>query len=212
MESERTIVIEIMEDGPFIVKGLGKLRNSQGGELPVGETAALCRCGSSRNKPFCDGSHKKTGFTGKRETDKPIDKEKQYEGAEITIHDNRLVCSHAAECVNNLPSVFRREERPWITPDMAGADEIISVIKKCPSGALSYTINGAHYRDFGFETAITITKNGPYQVAGDIELNIDQELQPPSSEHYVLCRCGASGNKPYCDGSHKVIGFADDEG
>lgn len=54
----------------------------------------------------------------------------------ITIHDKRKICSHAAECVNNLPSVFRLNSRPWIDPDGASSEEIIDSIRKCPSGAL----------------------------------------------------------------------------
>lgn len=209
-ESRPHAVIEIMEDGPFIVKGLENFYDSKGEELDAGDTVALCRCGFSSNKPFCDGTHKKKGFSGKRETEKPIDREKQYEGKEVTVRDNRLICSHAAECVNNLPSVFRPNERPWIVPDNAGAEEVVEVIKKCPSGALSYKLDGVLHRDFGHKPGITVTKDGPYAVTGGLILKIEEELQPPSKEHYVLCRCGASKNKPYCDGSHKDIGFTDE--
>lgn len=201
--------IEILEDGPFIVKGLTSLKSSRGDKLETEKTAALCRCGSSSNKPFCDGTHKKIGFSGKRETDKPLGREKEYPGGGITVHDNRLICSHAAECVNNLPSVFRLGDRPWIAPDNSSADDVISVVRKCPSGALSYTAEGTTHRDFDHATEIIVTENGPYNVTGHIELKIEDELKPPSTEHYVLCRCGASKNKPYCDGSHKDVGFKD---
>jgi uncharacterized Fe-S cluster protein YjdI len=75
------------------------------------------------------------------------DKRKSYVGKIITIHDNRRICSHAAECVNNLPSVFKLNSRPWIDPGAAEVEEIADTIKKCPSGALSYSINGIEYRD-----------------------------------------------------------------
>ncbi|MCZ6469490.1 MAG: CDGSH iron-sulfur domain-containing protein, partial [Candidatus Dadabacteria bacterium] len=103
----------------------------------------------------------------------------------------------------------RLGESSWIAPDNASAEEVISVIKKCPSGALSYLVQGTHQRDFDHSPEILITKNGPYSVTGNIEINLEEELQPPSKEHYVLCRCGASKNKPYCDGSHTEAGFTD---
>jgi len=210
-ETNKEIAIEILEDGPLIVKGIKHIKNSKGEMVEVEKVAALCRCGQSDNKPFCDGTHKKAGFSGEREIDKPLHKEKAYEGKDLSIFDNRVICSHAAECVGNLPEVFRLGERPWIAPDNASREVVVSVVEKCPSGALSYLINGVHKRDFSLETEISITKNGPYNVAGNIEINIDEDLMPPSGEHFSLCRCGASKNKPYCDGSHHEIEFADED-
>ena len=106
------ITIEVLEDGPLIVKGITSLTNSKSETVDVEKVAALCRCGHSSNKPFCDGTHKKVGFSAKREIDKPIDKEREYAGEDIAIYDNRVICSHAGECVRNLPSVFRLGERP----------------------------------------------------------------------------------------------------
>lgn len=67
------------------------------------------------------------------------DRMDDYEGKEITLHDNRGVCSHAGYCTDNLPSVFIMEEEPWIELNGAHAEETARVIKMCPSGALSYT-------------------------------------------------------------------------
>ncbi|NIR47721.1 hypothetical protein GWO43_04615, partial [candidate division KSB1 bacterium] len=92
--------------------------------------------------------------------------------------------------------------RPWIEPDADEAEKIIDVIERCPSGALSYTIDGVHHRDQEREPAILIARDGPCNIVGGIELQVPEELQPPSCEHYSLCRCGASKNKPYCDGAH----------
>ncbi|MEM7008499.1 MAG: CDGSH iron-sulfur domain-containing protein [Thermodesulfobacteriota bacterium] len=210
-ESDIKVSIEIMEDGPLLVKKLTSLKNSKGENIETQKITALCRCGASSNKPFCDGSHRKVNFSGQRETDKPIDKEREYAGKEITVYDNRLICSHAAECVKNLPEVFRLGDRPWIAPDNASPDEIISVVKKCPSGALSYSLGGDHVRDFGLPIEIDIAKDGPYNVTGNIVINVEDHLEPPSKEHYALCRCGASKNKPYCDGSHADAHFKDQD-
>lgn len=175
------------------------------------ETMSLCRCGASANKPYCDGSHVVEEFSGKREIEKPLHKERTYVGEKITIHDNRRICSHAAECVDRLPSVFRKEGRPWIDPDGDDVEKIIDVVARCPSGALSYTIDGVHHRDQEREPAIHIARDGPYNIVGGIELQIPDELQPPSREHYSLCRCGASKIKPYCDGSHSSVEFRDEK-
>ena len=202
--------IDISGNGPFIVTGLGSLKNSKGESIECKEKLALCRCGGSSNKPFCDGTHSKNGFSGERLSDNDIHRERSYQGKDITVNDNRTICSHSAECVKNLNKVFNSDRKPWISPDNATPEEIMNVIKKCPSGALSYTINGKQVRNFDRDQEIIISRNGPYNVKGGIQLNIDDDQKPPASEHFTLCRCGASKNKPYCDGSHSEINFKDD--
>jgi CDGSH-type Zn-finger protein len=216
----------LLNDMPKIVENL---QNSKGKPLSTVAGVALCRCGASKNKPFCDGTHATIGFSSENkgiekdgsgeEKNKVIkDKRKDYVGKKITVHDNRRICSHAAECVNNLPSVFRLNTRPWIDPEGANVEEIINTIRKCPSGALSYSIDGIEHRDQN-ETApmVTVSKDGPYLITGGIELiggdanNTIQFGDGASKEHYTLCRCGVSNNKPFCDGMHKVINFKDDK-
>src|ERR687883_1790991 len=207
---------------PKIVENL---QNSKSEPLSTVSGVALCRCGASNNKPFCDGTHATIGFSsenkgtekdaGGEEKNKVIkDNRKDYVGKKITVHDNRRICSHAAECVNNLPSVFKLNARPWIDPDGATLEEIINTIRKCPSGALSYSIDGIEYRDQNERMPmITVSKGGPYLVTGSINLMGDniQWAEGASKEHYVLCRCGASNNKPFCDGMHRVINFKGDK-
>jgi uncharacterized Fe-S cluster protein YjdI len=140
---------------PKIVENL---QNSKGELLSTVSGVALCRCGASKNKPFCDGTHATIGFSSENKGaendcsnsgEKKVirDKRKDYVGKKITVHDNRRICSHAAECVNNLPSVFKLNSRPWIDPDAARVEEIVDTIRKCASGALSYSIDGIEYRD-----------------------------------------------------------------
>ncbi|NIP31146.1 MAG: hypothetical protein GTO02_15645 [Candidatus Dadabacteria bacterium] len=206
-----TIKIDVLENGPLIVDNLPRLVNSKNKEVPIDEKIALCRCGKSRNKPFCDGTHKKIGFSGERERKIPLTNEKEYTGREINVYDNRAICCHATQCISNLRSVFDINSRPWVNPDNGSAERIINVIKKCPSGALSYSVDGVHQRDFEREAQIKINKNGPYEIVGYVELDVPDEIQPPSKEHYSLCRCGASKNKPYCDGSHYTINFKEED-
>ena len=200
-------------------KIIENLENSKGEKLSNTIGIALCRCGASKNKPFCDGSHSIIGFSSKNDKsnhskDKGTISKKSYPGKKITIHDNRKICSHAAECVNNLPAVFRLNEKPWIDPDQVNSiQEIIRTIKKCPSGALSYSIDGIEYRDYDGKQLVKVSKNGPYYVSGGIDLMLEEGDFPDdmSREHYTLCRCGASKNKPFCDGAHSSINFIDEK-
>ncbi len=131
--------IEVLDDGPLVAEGLDKLDNSKGDELGIKEKVALCRCGASGNKPYCDGSHKRIAFSSKVEKDKP--------------------------------------------------------------GALSIDDGG---------NEIKVLKNGPYEVRGCL-LDIKAPMGLSRDKPYYLCRCGASGNKPFCDGSHKTIQFSDEK-
>lgn len=197
------------------------LQNFKGEPLSTTVGTALCRCGGSKNKPFCDGTHNVIRFSSANKTlenddIKKIvikDKRRDYPGKEITVHDNRKICSHAAECVNNLSSVFKLGSRPWINPDASKMNDIVDVVRRCPSGALSYSIDGVEYRDPEEQRnpTVTVLKNGPYHITGGIEL-IGENTQfgeGASKEHYTLCRCGASENKPFCDGAHKSSNFND---
>jgi CDGSH-type Zn-finger protein len=205
-----------LPDGPFMYEnGLypeaGGIYDSSGREIEVGEKAALCRCGGSANKPFCDGTHEKIGFSGKRETDRGNDRRRDYVGERITIHDNRCACAHVAFCTDELPEVFRKGERPWIDPDGAEPERIIELVEKCPSGALSYTVEGVEHRDQEREPRITVLRNGPYLLVGNIEVvGEEPRAKEVSTEHCACCRCGASSNKPFCDGTHWRVGFKDE--
>ena len=197
-------------NGPYVVKDLKTLRISDGKNLDTKETIALCRCGGSANKPFCDGTHAKIGFSGAKLDGRMEDKRDNYTGPKMTIHDNRGICAHAGRCTDGLPKVFRLGKEPWIDPTEATAEEIIAIVKQCPSGALSYSISGVEYRDQDREPAITVSKNGPYVVTGGPELVGASRGEGASEEHFTLCRCGGSKNKPFCDGTHWDIGFRDD--
>lgn len=203
--------ISPLKNGPLLVKGLEKFSNSRGEAIKAKPNFALCRCGASKTKPFCDGAHTSIGFTDEKSEDRTPDKKESYKGISITINDNRGICSHAGFCTDNLPGVFRMGAEPWIDPDGADIDEIKRVIKMCPSGALSYTENGNETNDFYKDAEIVVSKNGPYYVRGEIEIKDTDLGDGASKEHYTLCRCGKSKNKPRCDGEHWYAAFKDDE-
>ena len=203
-------MIEPVEDGPLVVKHLGALKNSRGEDLPTRDRVALCRCGESNNKPFCDGTHAKIGFLSANTSDGASDARQSTVGAAITIHDNRAICSHAGLCTEGLPAVWRLGTEPWIDAGGADVGAIIAIIEACPSGALSYSIDGVEHRDQDRAPAVTVSRNGPYVVTGGIGLDATPG-EGASSEHYALCRCGGSRNKPYCDGTHWRIKFSDEK-
>ena len=128
---------------------------------------------------------------------------KTFESDAIRVHFDARRCIHARKCVLGLPGVFRVDERPWIHPDGAPVEELAAVIRACPSGALSY-----ERRDGGTEEAAPavnqarLWEHGPLEVHGDLTI-----AGEPAGHRAVLCRCGASKTKPWCDNSHLEIGF-----
>jgi CDGSH-type Zn-finger protein/ferredoxin len=210
-KEESKPTIECSQNGPYLVRNLQNLRNSKAESIPTKPVIALCRCGGSAKKPFCDGTHSKLGFSSQKVAEGTRDKRQNYVGKGVTIHDNRSICSHAGFCTDRLASVFRMKTEPWIDPDGARIEEIIEAVKRCPSGALSYSIDGVEHRDQDRDPMITVSKDGPYLVTGGVELEDESRAEGASEEHYTLCRCGASKNKPFCDGTHWYVKFTDDK-
>jgi len=200
--------ISAFPNGPYSLEG-AELRRQSGQKLSS-EKAALCRCGGSKNKPFCDGTHSKIGFSDKNLADPKKDRRVLYSGGKITILDNRALCAHAGYCTDELQQVFRHHDSPWIVPDAASVEKVIEAIRKCPSGALSYAIDGVEAPAPQRPPMVTVMDNGPYAVAGvePVGMKLGQGASP---EHYTLCRCGASKNKPFCDGSHWDANWRPDE-
>ena len=201
------------ENGPLRVEGLENLIDATGNPIDLAPkkkgNVALCRCGYSRTKPFCDGNHRNTDFRGTKLSDGEWDLRTDYEGEAVTVHDNRGICSHAGYCTDQLPEVFRMGTEPWIDADGAAGERVAEQTRRCPSGALSHSVDGVEYRDQERPPTIQVAAAGPYVVTGGIELQDAERGEGASLEHYVLCRCGRSKNKPFCDGTHWYVDFAD---
>jgi CDGSH-type Zn-finger protein len=208
--TERKPTIECRVNGPYIVNDLRTLTNSKSQAIATKRVVALCRCGGSGNKPFCDGTHARNGFKSEKLPGGVADRRDSYVGKGITIHDNRGICAHAGFCTDRLQAVWRLNQEPWIDPDGADVAAIVETIKTCPSGALSYSIDITELRDQDRPPSIEVTRNGPYRVTGGVELKGEDRGEGASREHYTLCRCGGSKNKPFCDGTHWTIKFHDD--
>jgi CDGSH-type Zn-finger protein len=198
-------------DGPYIVRNLRKLTNSKGETLAVRPIVALCRCGGSNIKPYCDGTHARNGFNSAKDPARPPDRLDRYDTVDITVLDNRGTCCHFGNCTDHLPSVFHATGEPFVNPQGASADDIVAIVRACPSGALGFVRDGVAYTGEEREPEIYVAQNASYYVRGGIELEGEPMDQGASREHYALCRCGQSKNKPFCDGTHWWIKFQDPE-
>jgi CDGSH-type Zn-finger protein/uncharacterized membrane protein YozB (DUF420 family) len=210
-DSSDATAIEAVRDGPYVVSGPCRLCDARGESIPARATFALCRCGNSSRKPFCDGTHAKIAFDGARLAAGPAPSAEPYRGRRITIHDNRALCAHSGVCTDNLPAVFRLGSEPWIDADNADAETIIALVRRCPSGALGYSIDGSPPEAESRERRIVVSRNGPYFVSGRVALDAGG-AKPSFPDRYALCRCGGSKNKPFCDGTHWAIDFDENRG
>ncbi len=135
---------------------------------------------------------------------------KEYSNKELIVYWDPDKCIHSRKCVNGLPQVFDRNKRPWINMQGASSEEIMNVIDRCPSGALSYKKAGEAEASASTPVAkIKVMKNGPLLVEGECVLIDKEGKQIESCGPFALCRCGMSKKKPFCDGTHGKIGFDD---
>ena len=207
------------KNGPYLVTNVPVVRTPLGETLQVPPQLALCRCGGSSDQPFCDGTHAGNGFTDAKDPNRVPDQRDTYPGEQVTIFDNRGICQHSGLCTDRLATVFRTDQEPFVAPSGGRLDEIIRAVRDCPSGALSLAFDGAEARDLvdwhaGRERAIEVTQDACYRVTGGIALTDATGADVPraagsSREHYALCRCGYSQNKPFCSGMHWYVGFRD---
>ena len=208
-EKEKKGMIVFTKYGPYSAVDI-KIENYKGEEYKTPRVVSLCRCGHSANKPFCDGAHSRVEFDNERKEEKKHGP-KAYKGAKITVFYDRYLCKHIGKCTHGFPEVFDTGRTPWIIPDQGqDVEKLIEVIKKCPSGALSYSLgDGKRETEYNHEQKIKIEKNGSINIRGGVKLidDNDSESLLDSREHYSLCRCGASKHKPFCDGSHYDIEF-----
>ncbi len=132
---------------------------------------------------------------------------KKYKKDDLTILWEPKKCIHSAICIKELPNVYDPKARPWIKPENASVDQLKAQIDKCPSGALGYIKNESSNQNSNMKTEVELMKNGPLLVKGTIEVKSHDGTVEIKEKMAAFCRCGASQNKPYCDGSHKGTGF-----
>lgn len=139
---------------------------------------------------------------------------KHYTNGEVTVVWKNGLCIHSAICIRGLPQVFDVNASPWVNINGASTEQIIAQVKKCPSGALSYFMN-AEVKEgeevkVDAETIVETLKDGPLMVYGNVRIKDSNGQLTQKSNATAFCRCGASGNKPFCDGTHRKIGFKAD--
>lgn len=150
----------------------------------------------------------------------PVERTIRYTGKDVTILWKPHLCIHSKRCWQGLPGVFKPGERPWIVADGADAQRVIDQVGQCPSGALSIATEETAstaataspedgYATIGNErnTTVEVSPNGPLLVKGTVEVKLPDGRIELKEKQCALCRCGSSGNKPYCDGTHRKIGF-----
>ncbi len=210
-------------DGPLLVSGsVPVVRNtaieSEHGEPLTWQTSdqltdravyALCRCGQSSAKPFCDGTHAREGFEGVDTADASTYDERAQTlgGTGIMVRDDRSICAHAGFCGNRVTNIWKQTGD---TGDSIVRLAVINEVEKCPSGAITYRFDGdGADNEVDRKTQIAAIDDGPLWVTGDIAITTADGTELETRARVTLCRCGHSGNKPLCDGSHKDAGFTD---
>ncbi len=133
---------------------------------------------------------------------------KEYTNGEVTVVWQADKCIHSSFCWKELGEVFNPKERPWINVEGASTERIVEQVKKCPSGALSFYMNDAeNQEEESAETAVEVMENGPLLVHGTLKITHKDGTNEVKNRTTAFCRCGASNNKPFCDGAHRKIEF-----
>ena len=135
-------------------------------------------------------------------------KKREYTNDEVTVVWRAEKCIHSGICVHGLPNVFRPKVRPWIRINGASTEEIINQVKHCPSGALSFYMNAKEDKSTEvLETNVEVLENGPLLVYGTLKVIHKDGSSEIKNKTTAFCRCGASDNKPFCDGAHVKQNF-----
>ena len=132
-----------------------------------------------------------------------------YSTEQITVTFDPTLCIHAAECIRAQPEVFDSRRRRWIRPELGSPEAIADAVQGCPTGALHYQLpEGAVETPAGAATLQT-KRNGPLYVRGEARVEREDGGVILDGYRFALCRCGATTNAPFCDGSHTRVGYRD---
>ncbi|RIK42515.1 MAG: iron-binding protein [Chloroflexi bacterium] len=220
--------IKVTENGPYFVTGNVPIRVQiiatdaegepnawiEGETLEAPASYLLCRCGNSGNKPFCDGTHAKVQFDGAETASRaPYAQQAQLiDGPALALSDAQPLCAAARFC--HLYGTVWRQVRH--TDDPAVAAQFVRQVGDCPSGRLvawdkrtGLPLEPALPQSIGLVQDPTKGVSGPLWVRGGITVEAADGTVYEVRNRQTLCRCGASRNKPFCDGSHITVGFRD---
>ena len=220
--------VVVTKNGPYLVSGSVPMArqtivaDQEGGSqqwreshpFPPQESYALCRCGHSGNKPFCDGTHKKIGFEGTETADRrPYREQAQLmEGPALDLSDAESLCAFARFCDPN-GQVWSQVER---TDEAEVRATFVRQVNYCPSGRLvAWDRATGKPVEHPLPVSIGVVEHPPEGVSGPLWLRGGIPVIAADGFAYevrnrvTLCRCGASKHKPFCDGSHAAIKFRD---
>jgi CDGSH-type Zn-finger protein len=219
---ERRIVVRT--NGPYRVEGGVRLLRTaiaktehgepthwiEGPDFETGDEYDLCRCGASATRPLCDGACERNGFDGTETADRgPIAARRvPTPGRGVVLYDDGSLCTQAGFCRNLRTTVWALAEE---ADDPEARGEFVGMVHRCPSGRLAF----ADADDPGaevepeLEPSIGVEPDASYWVRGGIPVVSEDGTPYEVRNRQTLCRCGRSGNKPYCDGTHKRVGFVD---
>jgi len=219
--------VKITKDGPYVVSGKLPLRKEiigignegepeewvRGKDCPSDDTCTLCRCGQSKNKPFCDGMHIAIGFDGTETASREnFDKEaKKIVGPGMVLKDNSPLCAAARFChrAGGTWELTKHSDNP------KSKQIAIEEACNCPSGRLVACDKNGKAIEPKLEKSIGLVEDPQNKVSGPIWLKGGVPVESSDGSLYeirnrvTLCRCGKSRNKPFCDGSHIEEGFDD---
>jgi uncharacterized Fe-S cluster protein YjdI len=131
-----------------------------------------------------------------------------YEDDRIRVLWDAGRCIHVGRCLRALPSVFDTRARPWVDLDGAPAEQVAAAVRTCPTGALRYQGLGDLPEEAPEEpVSVEVRPNGPLYVRGRVRITRPGGEVVTDELRVALCRCGASQNKPFCDNSHRLVGF-----
>ena len=131
-----------------------------------------------------------------------------YGDDRIEVHWEPKLCIHVQSCVRGLPEVFDAASRPWIHVEAGDADRIAEAVATCPTGALHFRrLDGGPQEQAPDETVVVPRPNGPLFLRGHLRIEDAEGTVIREDTRIALCRCGGSANKPFCDGTHRRIGF-----
>ena len=219
--------IKIIKHGPYLVSGNVPLsekiivpegkgyRLKEGRALPQDDVYALCRCGKSKNAPFCDGTHISTGFIGDETAskDKYEDRAELQEGPALDLWDDSR-CAFGRFCHREKGKVWQLAE---CSDDADNRSEAIQAAGDCPSGRLVAMDKTGKKFEPDYDPAIDIIQDPENHVSAGIYVKGYIPIESADGQLYevrnraALCRCGNSRNKPFCDATHVPLEFSDSQ-